>query len=147
MGTIQPHDNALVVILWIGGYDVKRVMVDKGSGAEIMYPDLYKGMSLKLEDPGKYDIPLVGFDGRLVILKRMIRLQIHVGKEVVKVDFIIVDTYSPHTIILVRTLLHAMGAVSSTLHMKVKFSTKGHIGELQGCQDMARWCMVVVVKH
>ena len=26
--TIQPHDDALVIILRIGGYDVKRVMVD-----------------------------------------------------------------------------------------------------------------------
>ena len=27
-GTIQPHDDALVVTLRIGGYDVKRVLVD-----------------------------------------------------------------------------------------------------------------------
>ena len=28
IGTIQPHDDALVVTLRIGGYDVKRAMVD-----------------------------------------------------------------------------------------------------------------------
>ena len=28
IGTIQPHDDALVVTLSIGGYDVKRVLVD-----------------------------------------------------------------------------------------------------------------------
>ena len=28
VGTIQPHDDALVITLRIGGYDVKRVMVD-----------------------------------------------------------------------------------------------------------------------
>ncbi|XP_075645431.1 uncharacterized protein LOC142616463 [Castanea sativa] len=44
VGTSQPHDDALVVTLWIGGYNVKRVPVDQGSGAEIMYPDLYKGL-------------------------------------------------------------------------------------------------------
>nr|XP_023926728.1 uncharacterized protein LOC112038146 [Quercus suber] len=38
--TIQPHDDALVVTLRIGSYDMKRVMVDQDSGAEIMYPDL-----------------------------------------------------------------------------------------------------------
>ena len=38
IGTIQPHDDALVVTLRIGGYDVKRVMVDQDSGAEIIYP-------------------------------------------------------------------------------------------------------------
>ena len=40
IGTIQPHDDALVIILQIGGYDVKIVMVDQGSAAEIMYLDL-----------------------------------------------------------------------------------------------------------
>ena len=28
IGTIQPHDDALVITLRIGGYHVKRVMVD-----------------------------------------------------------------------------------------------------------------------
>ena len=28
VGTIQPHDDALVITLRIGGYDVKRVLVD-----------------------------------------------------------------------------------------------------------------------
>ena len=42
IGTIQPHDNALVIFLRIRGYDVKRVMVDQGSAAEIMYPNLFK---------------------------------------------------------------------------------------------------------
>ena len=37
IGTIQPHDDALVITLRIGGYDVKRVMVDQGNAAEIMY--------------------------------------------------------------------------------------------------------------
>ena len=31
LGTIKPHDNALVVMLRIGGCDVKRVMIDQGS--------------------------------------------------------------------------------------------------------------------
>ena len=50
VGTIQPHDDALVVTLRIGGYDVKRVMIDQGSAADIMYPDLYKGLGLKPEN-------------------------------------------------------------------------------------------------
>ena len=36
IGTIQPYDDALVITLRIGGYDVKRVMVDQGSAVEIM---------------------------------------------------------------------------------------------------------------
>ena len=36
IGTIQPHDDGLVITLQIEGYDVKRVTVDQGSAAEIM---------------------------------------------------------------------------------------------------------------
>ncbi|XP_023879290.2 uncharacterized protein LOC111991723 [Quercus suber] len=63
--TIQPHDDALVVTLRIRGYDVKRVLVDQGSGVEIMYPDLYKGLNLKPEDLTVYDSPLLGFDEKV----------------------------------------------------------------------------------
>ena len=41
--TTQPHDDVLLITLRIEDYDVKRVMVDGGSVAEIMYPDLYRG--------------------------------------------------------------------------------------------------------
>ena len=50
-----------MVTLRIGGYDVKRVMVDQGSAAEIMYPDLLKGLGLKPEDLSAYNSPLVSF--------------------------------------------------------------------------------------
>ena len=65
IGTIQPHDDALVVTLRIDGYDVKRVMVDQGSGVEIMYPDLYKGLNLRPEDLTAYNSFLVSGQIRL----------------------------------------------------------------------------------
>ena len=48
--TIQPHDDALVVTLRIGGYDVKKVSVDQGSGTKIIYPNLYNGLNLTNKD-------------------------------------------------------------------------------------------------
>ena len=67
--TIQPHDDALVITLRIGGYNVKRVMMDQGSVAEIMYPDLYKGLNLKVEDLMPYSSPLASFEGKIIIPK------------------------------------------------------------------------------
>ena len=46
-GTIQPHDDVLVVTAWISGFLMKRVMVNQGSGANVMYLDLCKGLGLK----------------------------------------------------------------------------------------------------
>ena len=68
-GTIQPHDDALVVTLRIGGYDVKRVMIDQGSTIEIMYPDLYKGLGLKPKNLTTYSSHLVSFEGKMVVSK------------------------------------------------------------------------------
>ena len=121
IGTIQPHDDALIVTLRMGGYDVKRVLVDHGSGIEIMYPDLYKGLNLKPEDLTAYDSPLVSFDGKVDIPKDHIRLPVQICSKVVEVDFIVVDNYSPYTTIVARPWLHTLGAVSSTLHLKVKY--------------------------
>ena len=118
--TIQPHDDALVITLRIGGYDVKRVMVDQGSVAEIMYPDLYKGLSLRAENLMPYSSPLVSFEGKVIIPKGQIRLPVQIGSETVEVDFIVVDAYSPYTAIVARPWLHTLGAVSSTLHQKIK---------------------------
>ncbi|XP_030940209.1 uncharacterized protein LOC115965160 [Quercus lobata] len=116
LGTLQPHDDALVVTLKIGGYDVKRVLVYQGNAVEVMYLDLYKGLNLKPEDLTAYDSPLVSFEGKTVTLKGMIRLPIQIDSDVVEVNFIVVDAYSPYTAIVARPWLHVLGAVSSTLH-------------------------------
>ena len=76
LGTIQPHDDTLVVTLRICGYDVRRVMIDQGSAAEIMYPGLYKGLGLKPENLTTYSSPLVSFKGKMVFPKGYIRLPV-----------------------------------------------------------------------
>ena len=112
--TIQLHNDALVVTLRIGGFDVKQVLVDQGSAVEIMYPNLYKGLNLKSEDLTAYASPLISFEGKTVIPKGQIRLPIQTDLEVVEVDFIVVDSYSPYIAIVARPWLHALGAVSPT---------------------------------
>ena len=45
-------------------------------------------------------------------------------------NFIVVDAFSPYTAILSRPWLHVMGAVSSTLHVKLKYATSEGVAEL-----------------
>ena len=101
-GTTQPHDDTLVVTLRVEGYDVRRVLVDQGSAVEIMYPDLYNRLNLKLGDLTAYESPLVSFERKAVIPKGQIKLPIQTDSEVVEVDFIVVDSYSPYTVIVAR---------------------------------------------
>ena len=60
------------------------------------------------------------------------------GADVVEVDFIIVDVFSPYTAITGRPWLHTLGAVSSTLHQKVKYPSGGRVLEIMGSQAAAR---------
>ena len=69
------------------------------------------------------------------------------GSEVVEVDFIVVDAYSPYTAIVARPWLHILGAVSSTLHQNVKYPSEGQIKEILGDQSLARHCMVAAIQH
>ena len=64
-----------------------------------------------------------------------------------EVNFIVVDAYSPYTDIVARPWLHAMGAVPSTLHLKVKYLSKDQVEELVGSQSMARQCLVATIRH
>ena len=88
---------------------MNRVLVDQGNSVKIIYPDLFKGLKLRLEDLTQYDSSLIGFDDKVVFPKCQIRLPIQTGIEVVEVNFIMVDAYSPYTIIVARHWLHTMG--------------------------------------
>ena len=102
-----------------------------------MYPDLYKRLNLKPNDLTAYDSPLVSFERKIVIPKYQIRLLIQTDSKIMEVDFIVVDSYSPYTAIVARSWLHALEAVSSTLHQKMKYMSKGQVKEIQGSQSMA----------
>ena len=83
-------------------FDAKMVMIEQGSRVEIMYPNLFKGLGHKPKDLSKYDVPLVRFDGKTIVLRSMIRLLVQTGEEVVNADFIMVEAYSPYMAILAR---------------------------------------------
>ena len=65
----------------------------------------------------------------------------------VEVNFIVVNAYSLYTVIVGRPWLHALGAVSSILHLKVKYCAGDGIEELIGSQSMARQCLVAAILH
>ena len=60
-----------------------------------MYLDLYKGLGLKVENFSKYNTPLVGFDGRMVVPEGQISLPINTEVKEVMVNFIVVNSFLP----------------------------------------------------
>ncbi|KAL0309318.1 UNVERIFIED_CONTAM: hypothetical protein Sradi_5874100 [Sesamum radiatum] len=60
--------------------------------------------------------------------------------------FLVVNTPSAYNVILGRPTLNAFQAVISTYHMKIKFSTVGGVGEVQGDSLQSCKCYVEVVR-
>jgi len=60
----------------------------------------------------------------MVILEGQISLLVNMEGKEVMVTFIVVALFSSYTTILERSWIHVMGAVPSTLHVKVKFRIK-----------------------
>ena len=48
---------------------------------------------------------------------------------------------------MARPWLHAMEIVSSTLHLKVKYSSRDQVEELIGSQTTAKQCLVTAIRH
>ena len=94
-----------------------------------------------------YSSPLVSFEDKMVVPKGQIRLPVQVGADVVEVDFIVVDAFFPYTAIIGRPWLHSLGAISSTLHQKVKYPSGGQVLEIVGSQSMTRQCLITAIQH
>ena len=90
----------MVVATRINGFIVKRVLIDQGNRAEMMYPDLFKGFGLKNKDLSRYDTPLIRFVNHMVIPERQITLPMNMEGKEVMVTFIVVASFSPYIAIL-----------------------------------------------
>uniref|UniRef100_A0A2N9F3Z9 Uncharacterized protein n=1 Tax=Fagus sylvatica TaxID=28930 RepID=A0A2N9F3Z9_FAGSY len=130
-----PHNDPLVITLRIGNYDVKRVLVDQGSFAEVMYQELYEKLGLGKSDLSEFSTPVFGFSGESTIPLGKTTLPVLAGPINLQTEFIVVQAPSPYNAIMGRSWLHKMKAIPSTLHQKLRFLTKDGVMEINGDQN------------
>ena len=75
----HPHDNALVVNLQIGDYNMHLVLVDNGSSMEILYYSVFQQMRIDREQLTPTNTPFVGFGGMKVFPLGAITLFVTAG--------------------------------------------------------------------
>ncbi|KAK3021099.1 hypothetical protein RJ639_045483 [Escallonia herrerae] len=71
-----PHDDPLVIIIKAEKFDVKRVLVDNGSSAEVLFYDAFKKMNIPMDRLRKMDTPLYGFSNHPVTVEGVIALPV-----------------------------------------------------------------------
>ena len=124
----HPHDDALMISLQVGDYNIHRVLVDNGSSADILYYPVFQQMRIDREQLILTNASLVGFVGVRVFPLGVITISITAGdypQQITReVTFFVVGYSFAYNAILGRLTLNSWKAVTSTYHLMIKFSTE-----------------------
>ena len=148
-GVKQPHNDPLVIMLNIEGFNTKRILTDNGSSADIIYLPAFQQLKLDPRRLRPFESPLVSFSGNRVYPKGIVTLTITVGTHLRQLtrqlDFLVVDYPSSYNVIIRRPTLNRWKAATSTYCLKVKFPTDNGVDEVKGDQILARECYQAIL--
>lgn len=148
-GVKQPHNDPLVIMLNIDGFNTKRILVDNGSSVDIIYLPAFQQLKLDPRRLRPFDSPLVSFSGDRIYPRGRVTLTVTVGTYPVQLtrqlDFLVVDCPSSYNVIIGRPTLNKWKAATSTYYLKVKFLTNNNVGEVKGDQVLARECYQAIL--
>ncbi|XP_056697477.1 uncharacterized protein [Spinacia oleracea] len=144
--TQREHHDGLVISLPIGNALIKRILVDNGSSANVLFLEALQEMGLEEKNIIKRSAVLVGFSGESLRTVGEISLPTYAEGVNVMTKFNVVDCSSAYNIILGRPWIHKMRAVPSTYHQSIKFPTKWGVMEIKGQQRDAKKCYETVLK-
>ncbi|KAK3020950.1 hypothetical protein RJ639_046314 [Escallonia herrerae] len=146
-----PHDDPLVIMIRAGNFDVKRVLVDNGSSAEVLFYEAFKKMNIPTDRLQKLDTPLYGFSNHPVAVEGIITLSVAIGTPPTQanfmLDFVVVKVPSSYHAILGQPALNQLQAVVSTYHLKMKFPTEHGIGEVKEDQTTVHGRLSEIVRR
>ncbi|XP_072078047.1 uncharacterized protein [Arachis hypogaea] len=118
-------DDLIVITAQVGEPLVKKIIMDPGSSADVLFYSTFQKMKLSDKNLQPSSGELVGFSGERVSIRGYIWLQTTFGEypnsKTVDIQYLIVDCRSPYNIILGRPTLNAFNAIVSTVHLCVKF--------------------------
>ena len=109
-GVKQPHNDPLVIMLNIEEFNTKRILMDNGSSANIIYLRAFQQLKLDPRRLRPFDSPLVSFSGDRVYPRGIVTLTVTVGTYPVQLirqlDILMVDCPSSYNVIIVRPTLN-----------------------------------------
>ncbi|XP_065617151.1 uncharacterized protein LOC136062241 [Quercus suber] len=122
------YDDVIVITLLIADYKTRRVLIDNGSSADILYYLAFQQMRLGRDRLRPVSSPLVGFGGMKVqpvgIISLLVIVRAYPQQVTKEVNFLMVDCSSSYNAIIGRPTLNSWKAVTSTYHLSVKFPTE-----------------------
>ncbi|XP_065026134.1 uncharacterized protein LOC135650584 [Musa acuminata AAA Group] len=143
------HDDALVISARIANAQVRRIMVDTGSSADILYFGAFQKLDLAKESMRPIGSTLTGFTGESISPLGAITLPLTLGvpprSKTVMTAFLVVDLPTAYNAILGRPTLNKTRAFVSTYYQTIKFPTHAGVGEVIGSPCESRRCYLTAV--
>ncbi|XP_058774480.1 uncharacterized protein LOC131648768 [Vicia villosa] len=129
------HNRALHISVECKGTMLSRVLVDNGSSLNV----LPKSSLMRLDYSGveirPSELTVRAFDGSKRSVFGEVDLPIMIGPQLFTITFFVMDIHPSYSCLLGRPWIHAAGAVTSTLHQKLKFATQGKIVTICGEEE------------
>ncbi|XP_072060302.1 uncharacterized protein [Arachis hypogaea] len=148
---IQNLDDPVVITIQLGDLLVKKVLLDLGSSADVLFYSTFQKMKLSDNNLQPTVGDLVGFLGERVPILVSVWLRTTLGEyplsKTYDIQYLVVDCFSPYNLIFGRPFLNKFGAIVSTVHLCVKFSVQDeHIVTIHGDHKEARHCYNIGMK-
>ncbi|XP_029154501.1 uncharacterized protein [Arachis hypogaea] len=124
-------DDPVVISIQLGDLIVRKVLLDLGSSAGVLFFATFKKMKLSTNilQPSVGD--LVKFLGERVLVLGSVWLQTTLGEQPLSktqdIQYLVVDYFSPYNLILGRPFLNRFAAIVSTIHLCVKFPVQDNV--------------------
>ncbi|XP_022871854.1 uncharacterized protein LOC111390955 [Olea europaea var. sylvestris] len=119
-GVSLPHDDALVISMIVANFEVKRILVDNGSVANIRSQEAFAKMGISSQQLKSVKTPLQGFGGGVITPEGVVELPLTLGSDQKQVtemtSFQVVRVSMAYNTILGRPLLNKIKAIVSTFH-------------------------------
>ncbi|XP_077222109.1 uncharacterized protein LOC143855948 [Tasmannia lanceolata] len=119
-GLILPHDDALVLTMLVANWELKKILVDNGSSADILYYHAFERMMIGDERLRPANSDIFDFSGEVVKVEGQIELPVLVGESPCQafamINFLVVRATSVYNAILGRPGQNQIRAVASAYH-------------------------------
>ena len=148
-GCQHPHDDPLVVRAVVANKTVHRVVVDKGSSADIIFASAFDKMGIGKEKLDPVKTHLRGFSGEKVLPLGSIQLVLTFGEPPCQDNSKIPHRRRPsaYNMLLGRPSLNAIKAIPTAYHMMIKFPIVSGVRMVRGDQRVARECYSTSMKQ
>ncbi|XP_021745414.1 uncharacterized protein LOC110711344 [Chenopodium quinoa] len=140
------HHDCLVISLHVGQCKMKRVLVDNGNSAYIIFKDALDQAGFKESDITKRSIVLIGFNGEPMNSLAEIQLPTLLKGINMMHKFYVIDCKIAYNVIVGTPWIHKMKAISYTYHQLLKFPSQWGVAVAEGDRKQARECYQLALK-